>query len=583
MIIFKKKHLRRSITIVLLLLFIVSLFPAVRFINKYLSKVIISQPFSVVIEGISSENADAIKILGYSPTGKIQTLSNINEQHAWKYFDYSSFESLYIFIPDSIESFKKIVITTKNHSIEVTDFNNKISKNCIDLSESIKGRISKTEIVLSIFHWKEFKFIAIIVNAVLAFVFLILIFSKIFSMKLPYKIFWSVYVSGLLLHILFIVFLGKYLISSGIFFIVTIALLLLLVIIAYGRVRKLKVKLEGIRLSIISISIFLCLIEITFILTGFKSTYLEQINHYYYISPYIPGNIERYHIWSTDHDLVTKEFCFHRIINSEGLSDEGHNVVKKENEYRIIGLGDSFTEGDGTDADSTWLKFLERDLKKYPVHKSLTYINAGVCGSDPYFEYVLLKERLLKYRPDLVVLAVNCSDISDILLRGGMERFQPDGTLKYNPAPCWEPIYAISHISRLVFSAMGYNSILIKEDETEFQKSKENIVEILRSFKTLSEKEHFHLIMVFHPIKREINSNKLELKSVMEEVSLNNKIDVLNMLDYYKNIEKMVSTNSNEYFWKYDGHHNAKGYAAFARGVEWKLKQTGILDSLINK
>jgi len=71
--------------------------------------------------------------------------------------------------------------------------------------------------------------------------------------------------------------------------------------------------------------------------------------------------------------------------------------------------------------------------------------------------------------------------------------------------------------------------------------------------------------------------------NVMERISKDNKVEVLNMCAYFREKEKINSTNSNDYFWKYDGHHNAKGYAAFARGVEWKLKQTGILDSLLQK
>jgi hypothetical protein len=390
------------------------------------------------------------------------------------------------------------------------------------------------------------------------------------------------FIAGLLLHVVFFILTKKYLISSGIFFIILISIIIYFIIKTLSVITNFRFPMREIQLAILTVAICLILIEISFVLSGKKSTYLEKRYLYYYTSGFDPERPDWFRVWDSDHNLKTGEFCYHRTINSEGLSDKEPIVIKKRNEYRIIALGDSFTEGDGADADSTWLKFLERSLAKYRFKRALTFINAGVCGSDPYFEYVLLKERLLKYKPDLVLLAVNNSDISEILIRGGMERFRPDGTLKYNPAPWWEPIYAMSHISRLLFSALGYNDILLKDDQTELLKSKQKIIDIICTFKKLSEKGNFKLVVIFHPFKSEINLNKLELESVMKSVSANNDVEVLNMLKYYNN-EKIDSNNSNDYFWKQDGHHNAKGYAAFASGVEWKLKQIGIIDSLMCK
>ncbi|MDD3859972.1 MAG: hypothetical protein PHW83_07225 [Bacteroidales bacterium] len=40
--------------------------------------------------------------------------------------------------------------------------------------------------------------------------------------------------------------------------------------------------------------------------------------------------------------------------------------------------------------------------------------------------------------------------------------------------------------------------------------------------------------------------------------------------------ENISSVNSQKYYWKYDGHHNAAGYEKFANGVYWKLKQMNL-------
>jgi lysophospholipase L1-like esterase len=210
-------------------------------------------------------------------------------------------------------------------------------------------------------------------------------------------------------------------------------------------------------------------------------------------------------------------------------------------------------------------------------------MNAGVCGSDPYFEYILLKEKLLKFKPDLVLVAVNNSDLTDILLRGGMERFRSDGTLQYNPAPWWEPIYATSHISRLFFTAMGYNDLLIKRNGHNYSDSEAKLIEIIRNFNSLSKQENFKFILIFHPHKTDIDRKTSKLDGVIKQINSEKELEVLNLLTYFIEKEKIDSSNSQNYYWVKDGHHNAKGYAAFARGVEWKLKETGILDSLMQK
>jgi len=576
-----KKHKKLTFIIgTLLVFFVFSIF----FINNYTSRIILSRPFSVAIEGLTSDKANSIKIYGYSLFGNIQSLNKINNKNEWEFSTYSNFESLFIYTPDSIGNIKQISIITGNEKIEIKDLKNKFLNGRIDLTTYIKGKLSKIDIFQFVFYWKGFKYLMIsIFAAIIYFVSLILFFKKNKSIKYPFKIFWSIFVAGLIIHILFFVYSNLYLISSGIFFLVLISLFVYFTFITLERIAKLKLKIKEIRLAIISITLCLVIIESLFILTGFKSTYAEKREVYYYTSKYNSGNDNWFHLWGLNHYLKTSEYSYCRIVNSDGLSDKEHEVIKKANEYRIIGLGDSFTEGDGADADSTWLKFLERDLRRYPLKKSIIYFNAGVCGSDPYFEYKLLKERLLKYKPDLVFIAINNSDIDDIAVRGGVERFKANGSVKFNSAPCWEPLYAVSHISRLIFDALGYSKQLFEFSDKQILDSKNKIIEVISEFKELSVQKNFKFVVIFHPTKKEIDDNKMSLENVMDTVEGIYNVEVLDMLKYFKNKEKINQENSSSYFWKQDGHHNAKGYKVFANGVEWKMKEMGIIDSLISK
>lgn len=398
--------------------------------------------------------------------------------------------------------------------------------------------------------------------------------------KLIKILFYCFIIFCIILHIFYHLITSCYLITSGIFLIIVLSVVLYYLFVWVNKFFRQKLDNKNIKLLFTSIALGLIFFESILILKGINSTYSEKKSLYYYQTPYsIFNKNEQLHIWKFDHDLKTNEFCYHRKINSEGLPDIEHPIIKKPNEYRIFGLGDSFTEGDGTDLDSTWLRFLERSLKKYSLKKDISYFNAGVCGSDPFFEYLLLKNRLLKYKPDLIFIAINCSDIYDILSRGGIERFSKDGTLVYKKPPFWEPLFAISHLSRLFFSALGYNEYFIQENEKNIEFANEKIAECINMFNELSKKSGFKLIVIIHPCKSEFEVDKPSLSSALEKIRKEN-IEVLNMYDYFKEKENVNKFNYSNLFWKYDGHHNAKGYELFARGVEWKLNEMGIIDSL---
>jgi len=331
-----------------------------------------------------------------------------------------------------------------------------------------------------------------------------------------------------------------------------------------------------------SIFIAVFMMEILLRILGTAATYIETRSHCYQ-SIYKPLTRSWYYTWTvnTVHYLSTPEYNYERRTNSLGLSDIEHPLHKDSNELRIVGIGDSFTEGDGADEDSTWLKFLERNIKP-TTHRKIRFINAGVCGSDPYFEYVLLRDKLLPYKPDVVVLAVNF-DVLDIIVRGGMERFRPDGTVQYLKPPSWEWAFSLSHIFRLIISnVFHYDKLLISSGDypVRLKKAYNDLYESLLICEGLSEKQGFKLLVVLDPSKKDINSKKFEDTDKTEQFCRDHGISCLNLLEYFLNQEKINGHNSSGYYWKHDGHHNAKGYAAFARGVGWKLKQMGIMDTL---
>lgn len=335
-------------------------------------------------------------------------------------------------------------------------------------------------------------------------------------------------------------------------------------------------------ISLKSTFITLTFLELTLRIFNVNATYTEQrTNHYF--SPFNNHSAGWFHIWTGNHNLETSEYNYERTINRELLSDIDHPIKKQKDEYRIIGLGDSFTEGDGAHKDSTWLKALERNLSRNNFKHNFTFMNAGVSGSDVFFEYILLEEKLLKYKPDLVLLTLNNSDISDVIIRGGMERFQKDGTSKFNNAPVWEPLFAVSYLSRIVIkNILNYNEIFVTKNSDKYGIARSEIYKALQVIQELSLEKRFKFVVVFHPGKDEIEDNYLELYDVLTKVKEETQIENFNLLEYFRKEEGINSTNCDELFWSDDGHHNAKGYKKFANGIEWKLNKMEIfnIDSL---
>ncbi len=326
-------------------------------------------------------------------------------------------------------------------------------------------------------------------------------------------------------------------------------------------------------LILISSSVFLTLIivEIALRISGLFSTYSEK-RTYYYNSMY-ENNSAEFYIKGREGPTELSygsEYSFERKPNKEGYSDKDWTIEKKDSCFRIIAIGDSFTEGDGTHKDSTWLKFIER---KTP-DENIEYFNAGLCGSDPIFGYYNLENTLIKYKPDLVILCVNPSDIEDIVIRGGFERFQNE-EIVFKKGPWWEFIYASSHVSRAFYNLFFDDKLLPKSNpKIENQKSIEIIQNCLLKFNTFCEKNNCQFICVFHPFKLEIKKNQNSFENTMSFCE-KNAIVYINLNEYYQN--QKVKSNIQQYYWKKDGHHNAKGYELMADGIFEGLKKEEVL------
>lgn len=90
--------------------------------------------------------------------------------------------------------------------------------------------------------------------------------------------------------------------------------------------------------------------------------------------------------------------------NAAGYRDHEYAREKKPGAYRVVGLGDSYTYGDGVKRDETFLKVAERMLAAEIGEGKVEVLNLGLPGSNTAMQAAMLAERTAAWDPDLVVI-----------------------------------------------------------------------------------------------------------------------------------------------------------------------------------
>jgi len=101
-------------------------------------------------------------------------------------------------------------------------------------------------------------------------------------------------------------------------------------------------------------------------------------------------------------------------INADGLNErKDYEINKPLRTYRIVTLGDSFTEGAFVETKDNYSKLLE-DMLNANMHcnnySQFEVINLGVAGYDMQYNLERFKRKGQKYSPDLVILWTDEND-----------------------------------------------------------------------------------------------------------------------------------------------------------------------------
>lgn len=313
----------------------------------------------------------------------------------------------------------------------------------------------------------------------------------------------------------------------------------------------------------IAVSIMLLLIG-EFVLRMKGDTYSwGELNGRGYISPYDKSQSTCLHKRDRSEKFYNSpDFNYSLDLNKIGLRDRDHLLASKEGVNRIVGLGDSFTEGMGAPVDSTWLALLEKRLN-FNCKDSFDVISGGVAGADVQSSYMLYDSILKKYRPDYVVLVVNQTDVNDFFVRGGLERFKVSGCPPKD-APRIEPLFRASHLVRsILINLFGYNWQLISPEHQRklYSDFKEELIFISK----LIADDSTQVVIVFHPLKQEAYAGQYfyDFSGLMNDLT-ENEITYVDVLDKINNVHKQ---DLDQLYWPNDMHFTPVGYNLFAKEV----------------
>jgi lysophospholipase L1-like esterase len=274
---------------------------------------------------------------------------------------------------------------------------------------------------------------------------------------------------------------------------------------------------------------------------------------------------------NSEFDIDNNEFKFHYKTNRLGIR-ERDTAYTDTAVNKILCLGDSYTEGLGAPNYSSYPRLLSLILNRQGFNNEV--YDGGVAGSDPFYYYILLKQKLLQTKPGYVLATFNSSDIADYVFRGGMERFKPDGTVVYNKGPWFEKYYSKSYLVRLwVNRICGYKeqNLFVKKSDADriYLNAVAQYAELFKQMQALADSNHFKLLVVIQPIAKEVTQTytardkRLNLAfTKMGELLQQQNVAYINMMQPLKKV--LNTDNLYTYSYPVDVHFKPVGYYMFA-------------------
>lgn len=297
-------------------------------------------------------------------------------------------------------------------------------------------------------------------------------------------------------------------------------------------------------------------------------------------TPYLSNNFEKNRLVNglyvgkpnNKHQLQTNEYSYENNHNESGLREKPLKTFV--NTKNILLLGDSYTEGVGAPSDSTVAASLEYFLREQRM--DYTTINGGVSGSDLFYSYKLLEHLQPVLQPKLVILNLNYSDINDVAVRGGDERFKPNGKLKYRLGKNWEYFYSFSYLFRYI----SHN--LLKTDpydlsEGDIRFAFDAIEHKMDDYINWCNSHQSRFVLVFSPGPSELYNNYFSYAPVKSDIEQKKGFNIIYLDGFIREELNNNKMTLDSFYYRIDLHMRPKGNWFWGRTVAKVLAENGLL------
>ena len=99
-------------------------------------------------------------------------------------------------------------------------------------------------------------------------------------------------------------------------------------------------------------------------------------------------------------------------INSHGFRGSEFSIDKPENTFRIFTVGSSPTFGNGVHDSETWPAYLQKIFNNIDSNPKIEIINAGLPGASVKSETIMIKDLLINFEPDMILVYDGMNNLS---------------------------------------------------------------------------------------------------------------------------------------------------------------------------
>ena len=122
--------------------------------------------------------------------------------------------------------------------------------------------------------------------------------------------------------------------------------------------------------------------------------------------------LDFYNIQISGDEIIPNQSTNSITINSLGFRGSEFSEIKSPDTYRIFMVGGSTMFGAGATSDETTIPgYLQNLLNEKDFEFNIEVINSGIQGADSNSELKLIKQKLVHYHPDLVIVYDGWNDL----------------------------------------------------------------------------------------------------------------------------------------------------------------------------